>query len=695
MGSGSLALDVVPPSGKYRGNFADIKSRGETMTLTFTRTGVGACTVEGSGENYGGRYEMSGSGTRNGDAWDLVLVRTPVEEAQAPRVTGQTLKSCQCGKQWPKGKMYCDPGCGAPLMEKARIEAATRALEAAPDDAARAAAHHQLLEAQQPPRGPWPAGCPAPLELRRHVEDGDYVRALDLLLARYVNERHGIATERIYAGMSLRKCGMRRHGGGGRYTFGASSPGLAGRRAAVQGYSNLLSWLENMEETDAFKAAPKTIRRGARLARRGLWYDYKEGDVLDQCQLRVVPSFWGRIDGSPSSTPSARRATASASRIVTVLFTQVEQDRLRDFVRPNERGVRLTGRADGSTAAFGLDASGALVRREDEARAAEFSRRTNPHIRQAGDDEAWGARRVVDLATEVGMLDEVPQALKILASRGPAVAGAPPLLTEARRDHGRKLAAPLLAVADRGIIAVSRDLKRVHVALDIWPPSDKGDQRCFFVGNAAWSPPGVARIVTEVFNAGVAVHGPTSDRLLDYIDQQLFARGVPQLLFLALGVNISQNADALDVVRERFRFGTVLRDGIVLRQSIVFAERTVLLIAGMESCLWSAWAKFWVTLASNYLRADWQAATLRSNQAAREAQDTGEPPRRFRDTLPQVLAAFEEDAASRDAARDPSAVDALVAQLTAGMASLCPADEKDALRRVDDVVTARRAEYGI
>ena len=78
-----------------------------------------------------------------------------------------------------------------------------------------------------------------------------------------------------------------------------------------------------------------------------------------------------------------------------------------------------------------------------------------------------------------------------------------------------------------------------------------------------------------------------------------------------------------------------------------------------------------------------------------EAEDAGEPPRRFRDTLPQVLAAFGEDAASRDAARDPSAVDALVAQLTAGMASLCPADEKEFLRRVDDVVPARRAELGL
>ena len=302
---------------------------------------------------------------------------------------------------------------------------------------------------------------------------------------------------------------------------------------------------------------------------------------------------------------------------------QVEMGRLRDFVAPDERGVNTRALADGSTAAFGLDGEGRWVRRENPARAAAFSRRTNPRVRQAGDDEAWGARRVVDLATEAGMLDEVPEAIKVLASRGPVVAGAPPLLTEARRDHGRKLAAPLLAVADRGIIAASRDLKRVHVALDIWPPSDKGDQRCFFVGNAAWSPPGVARIVTEVFNAGVAVHGPTGDSLLDYIDQQLFARGVPQLLFLALGVEISQNADARDVIRERFRLGTVLRDGIVLRQSIVFAERTVLLIAGMESCLWSAWAKFWVTLASNYLRADWQAATLRSNQARARGRGRG------------------------------------------------------------------------
>ena len=191
------------------------------------------------------------------------------------------------------------------------------------------------------------------------------------------------------------------------------------------------------------------------------------------------------------------------------------------------------------------------------------------------------------------------------------------------------------------------------------------------------------------------MHGPTGDGLLDYIDQLLFERGVPELLFLALGVDIRENAHARRVVRTRFRFGTVLRDGIVLRQSIVFAEKTVLLIAGMESCLWSAWAKFWVTLASTHLRGYWQAATLRKNQAAREAEDAGEPPRRFRDTLPQVLAAFGEDAASRDAARDPSAVDALVAQLTAGMERLCPADEKDALRRVDNVVTVRRAEYGI
>ena len=50
--------------------------------------------------------------------------RPAVEEAQAPRVTGQILKSCQCGKQWPPGKMYCQPGCGAPLTERARIEAA-------------------------------------------------------------------------------------------------------------------------------------------------------------------------------------------------------------------------------------------------------------------------------------------------------------------------------------------------------------------------------------------------------------------------------------------------------------------------------------------------------------------------------------------------------------------------------------------
>ena len=124
LGSGSLALDVVPPSGKYQGIFVDIKNRGETMTLTFTRTVVGACTVEGSGTNYYGDYKMSGHGTRDGGAWDFRLVRTPVEEAQAPRVTGQILKSCQCGKQWPPGKMYCQPGCGAPLTERARIEAA-------------------------------------------------------------------------------------------------------------------------------------------------------------------------------------------------------------------------------------------------------------------------------------------------------------------------------------------------------------------------------------------------------------------------------------------------------------------------------------------------------------------------------------------------------------------------------------------
>ena len=301
---GNLALDVVPPSGKYEGIFVDIRSRSDNMTLTFTRTVVGACTVEGSGKSSYGPYVMSGSGTLDGDGWNLSLVRTPVEEAQAPRVTGQTLKSCQCGKQWPPGKMYCQPGCGAPLTETARLEAASRALAAAPDDAALAAAHHQLLEAQAPPPpNPWLAGCRAPLELRRRVIDGDYIRALDFLQEKYVDERHGVPSERIYDRMSLRRCYTQRRGGGGLYTFGASSAGLAGRRAAVQGYSNLLSHLESMEQTDAFKAAPKTIRRGARLALRGLWYDYEEGDVLDQCQLRVVPSFWGRVDGAASSTP--------------------------------------------------------------------------------------------------------------------------------------------------------------------------------------------------------------------------------------------------------------------------------------------------------------------------------------------------------------------------------------------------------
>ena len=122
---GSLALERVPPSGKYEGLFSDDSGqRRDAMTLTFTRTGDGACTVEGFGRSPYGRYKMSGSGTRDGDGWGLSLVRTPVEEAQAPRVTGQTLKSCQCGKQWPPGKMYCQPGCGTPLTERARIEAA-------------------------------------------------------------------------------------------------------------------------------------------------------------------------------------------------------------------------------------------------------------------------------------------------------------------------------------------------------------------------------------------------------------------------------------------------------------------------------------------------------------------------------------------------------------------------------------------
>ena len=72
---------------------------------------------------------------------------------------------------------------------------------------------------------------------------------------------------------------------------------------------------------------------------------------------------------------SARRATASASRIVTVLFMQVERDRLRGFVRPDERGVMTYTRADGGTTARGLNADGRYVRRTNPARAAEFSRR--------------------------------------------------------------------------------------------------------------------------------------------------------------------------------------------------------------------------------------------------------------------------------------------------------------------------------
>ena len=695
---GNLALDVVPPSGKYEGNFADIKSRNDAMTLTFTRTGVGACTVEGSGSNYGGRYKMSGRGTLNGDAWDLVLVRTPVEEALVSRVKGGKFCS-RCGKAWPGAKSYCIPGCGAPLTESARLEVATRALAAAPDDAARAAAHHQLLEAQAPlPPNPWLTDCRAPLELRRHVEDGDWRAALDLIQENYVDERHRITAERIYDGMSLRRCGMRRDGGDGCYTFGASSPGLASRRAAVQGYSNLLPCLENMEETDAFKAAPKTIRRGARLARRGLWYDYKEGDVLDQCQLRVVPSFWGRVDGASSSTPSARRATASASRSITVLFMQVEKDRLRDFVRPNERGVKTYARADGGTTAHGRNADGRYVRRENPARAAAFSRRANPRVREAHDDDVLGARRIVELATKRGWLDQVPAAIKALASRGADDGGGPLLLTDASGHDGRSIARPLLQLGDVASKAATDDLARVGVTFDLEAPSDMRAQRLFFVGNADWSPPGVANIVADVYHRGVALHGAAGDSLLDYIDEQLFARRVPELLFLALDVDISQNAAARDVVRERFRFGTVLRDGALKLQSIVFAERTVLSIADLEPCLWSAWASFWVRLASTYLQADWSATTLRDNQAARDQvyRASGKPsPRRFREKLRQTREVFDEGAAAGGAPRDPAAVSAFLEQVHAGMARLGHADRKDALRDLNNLVTEGRAEYGI
>ena len=490
------------------------------------------------------------------------------------------------------------------------------------------------------------------------MEDEDWRAALDFIQENYVDERHHVPAERIFDGKFLRMCHMMRHGGGGRYTFGASSPGLAGRRAAVQGCSNLLSCLEDMEETDAFKAAPKTIRRGARLARRGLWYDYKEGDVLDQCRLRVVPSFWGRVDGSPSSTASARRATASASRIITVLFMQVEQWRLRDFVRPDERGVNTRALADGSTAAFGLDGERRWVRRENPERAAAFSRRANPRVRKAHDDDVLGARRIVELATKRGWLDQVPAAIKALASRGADDGGGPLLLTDASGHDGRSIARPLLQLGDVASKAATDDLARVGVTFDLEAPSDMRAQRLFFVGNADWSPPGVAYIVADVYHRGVALHGAAGDGLMDYIDEQLFARGVPQLLFLALDVDISQNAAARDVVRERFRFGTVLRDGALKLQSIVFAERTVLSIADLEPCLWSAWASYWVRLASTYLQADWSATTLRDNQAARDQvyRASGKPsPRRFREKLRQAREVFGEGAAAGGAPRDPAA----------------------------------------
>ena len=688
LGSGSLALDVVPPSGKYQGIFVDIKNRGETMTLTFTRTVVGACTVEGSGTNYYGDYKMSGHGTRDGGAWDFRLVRTPVEEAQA----------------LPPGVYRCPAGCGRTFTHAASAGLHGRSCAGAPPTSEAYTtpvpppAVAAPTQSAPPPPNPWLADCRAPLELRRYVIDEDWRAVLDYLQEHYVNERHGIPAERIYDGMSLRKCQMLRPGDRGRYAFGASSPGLASRRAAVQGYSNLLSWLENMEETDAFKAAPKTIRRGARLALEDRWYDYEEGDVLDQCQLRVVPSFWGSVDGASSSTTSARRATASASRIVTVLFMQVERGRLRDFVRPDERGVQTYARADGGTTARGLDASGHMVRRENLAHAAAFSRRVNPRVRKAHDDDVLGARRIVELATKRGWLDQVPAAIKALASRGADDGGGPLLLTDASGHDGRSIARPLLQLGDVASKAATDDLARVGVTFDLEAPSDMRAQRLFFVGNVDWNPPGVADIVADVFHRGVALHGAAGDSLLDYIDEQLFARRVPELLFLALGVDIRENAAARRVVRERFRFGTVLRDGALKLQSIVFAERTVLSIADLEPCLWSAWASYWVRLASTYLQADWSATTLRDNQAARDQvyRASGKPsPRRFREKLRQAREVFGEGAAAGGAPRDPAAVSAFLEQVRAGMARLGHADRKDALRDLQNLVTEGRAEDGI
>ena len=376
---------------------------------------------------------------------------------------------------------------------------------------------------------------------------------------------------------------------------------------------------------------------------------------------------------------------------------QVERDRLRDFVRPNERGVQTFARVDGGTTAYGLDASGHLVRRENPARAAAFSRRVNPRVREAHDDDVLGARRIVELATKRGWLDQVPAAIKALASRG-ADAGGPLLLTDASGHDGRSIARPLLQLGDVASKAATDDLARVGVILDLEAPSDMRDQRLFFVGNAEWSPPGVADIVSDVYHRGVALHGAAGDDLMDYIDEQLFARRVPELLFLALDVDICENAAARRVVRERFRFGTVLRDGALKLQSIVFAERTVLSIADLEPCLWSAWASFWVRLASTYLQADWSATTLRDNQAARDQvyRASGKPsPRRFREKLRQAREVFGEGAAAGGAPRDPAAVSAFLEQVRAGMARLGHADRKDALRDLNNLVTEGRAEYGI
>ena len=216
----------------------------------------------------------------------------PTQSAPAQAGPGKGFKSC--------------PDCGQSVRARttrsiaATISGRRAALRLALD------AGPQLALAQ--PTNPWLAECAPAVGLRRHVEDGDWRAALDYLQENYVDEdrrsrrkdlRRNVPTKvSDDAPRPPRQLGW--------CLFPRTRAGVLRCRAP-----NLLSCRQDMGRPTPSRRRQDDPAR-ARWARRGILVRLQES-VLDQCQLRVVPSFWGRVDGA--GAPRRRRDGPPRARV--------------------------------------------------------------------------------------------------------------------------------------------------------------------------------------------------------------------------------------------------------------------------------------------------------------------------------------------------------------------------------------------